>query len=60
MLSLSGGLFSSSNVAVSRGTETVTVTVTATVDLPVFPVVNNVSVTVSGPAERYLAEADRR
>ncbi len=60
VLGLSSGFFTSSNVAVSRGTDTVTVTVTATVDTLLFPVANNVSVTVSGPAERYLAEADRR
>lgn len=59
VIALSGGLFTSSNVAVSRGTDTVTVTVTATVDTLLFPVQNNVSVTVTGPAERYLAEADR-
>lgn len=60
VLDLSGGLFSSSSITVNRGTETVTVSVTATVDTLVFPVQNNVSVTVTGPAERYLAEADRR
>lgn len=60
VLSLSSGLFSSSNVTVSRGNETVSVTVTATVDTLIFPVVNNVSAEVSGPTERFLAEADRR
>ncbi len=60
VLNLSSGLFSSSNVSVSRGRDTVTATVTATIDTMLFPVGNSITVTVSGPAERYLPEADRR
>ena len=62
VLSISSGLFTSSNVSVTGGPSSgiVSVTVTARVDTKLFPVANRVSVTVSGPAERYLAEAERQ
>jgi len=60
VLNLSAGLFSTSSVSVSRGADTVTVTVNAEIDTTVFPVMNTVSITVSGPAERFVAEVDRR
>lgn len=61
VLAISGGLFVASNVnIVVDSPGMMTVTVTAEVDTKLFPYVNDVTVKVSGPRERLLAERERQ
>ena len=61
VLAISGGLFVNSDVdIVVNGPGMMTVTVTAEVDTKLFPYVNDVTVMVSGPRERLLAERERQ